>query len=287
MDGASVAQATVVGTQSLDYEAVGVLNTWNSTTASSGNPAIVWRNSSTGAIQVWQMDGVGNINNTINLGTAPTGANTAANITLADLNGDGNTDIVFRSAVSGSNDVTFWTLTTDPDTLLLTKTVTTQTSPGADWDLAGAGNFSGTANLARACLVWRNRVTGSLRFWNMNTGGTTFTAPADLTGTATHDMAWSLIGIGDFNNDGKADLLWRKNVASGGDVTNDMDLWLMNSATSKQSSTTFTSPGTAWSLASSTSGIGDGKVDFNADNKRDLLWRNASTGQLSLWQMNG
>jgi hypothetical protein len=110
MDGASVAQTTVVGTQSLDFEAVGVLNTWNSTTASSGNPAIVWRNSSTGAIQVWQMDGVGNISNIANLGTAPTGANTAANSTLADLNGDGNTDIVYRSAVAGTGDVTFWTL---------------------------------------------------------------------------------------------------------------------------------------------------------------------------------
>jgi hypothetical protein len=160
--------------------------------------------------------------------------------------------------------------------------------PGADWDLAGAGNFSGTANLTRASLVWRNRVTGSLRFWNMNTGGTSFTAvDATVASGASKDMAWSLIGIGDFNNDGKADLLWRKNVATGGDVTNDLDLWLMNSAASRLSSTAFTSPGTAWSLASSTSGIGDGKVDFNADNKRDLLWRNASTGQLSLWQMNG
>jgi hypothetical protein len=35
---------------------------------------------------------------------------------------------------------------------------------------------------------------GALRFWNINTGGTSFTAPVDLTSTATHDMAWRLIG---------------------------------------------------------------------------------------------
>jgi len=82
-------------------------------------------------------------------------------------------------------------------------------------------------------------------------------------------LAWTVVGTGDFNGDGRSDLLWRHSsgtlsnwlgTASGG--------WIINDASS------LTQVPTDWHVV----GVGD----FNGDGRDDILWRNAS-GQLSNW----
>ncbi|MBI1981447.1 MAG: VCBS repeat-containing protein [Methylocystis sp.] len=75
---------------------------------------------------------------------------------------------------------------------------------------------------------------------------------------------WSLVGVGDFNNDGSADILW-SNLSTGDTVIS-----LMNAGGTAIASSAFVVnlPPAAWSVA----GVGD----FNGDARSDILWRNSS-----------
>ena len=83
---------------------------------------------------------------------------------------------------------------------------------------------------------------------------------------------WIIQGIGDFNGDGKADILWR-NSTSG-----QVYVWLMNGTTIASSG----SPGTVTS-----DWVIQGVGDFDGDGKSDILWRNSTSGQVYLWFING
>jgi hypothetical protein len=80
---------------------------------------------------------------------------------------------------------------------------------------------------------------------------------------------------GDFNGDGRPDLVWRHD-ASGQNV-----VWLMNGVTLV--SGTFTNPSTLadtrWQVV--------GTNDFNGDGRMDLLWRHGFSGENVVWFMNG
>ncbi len=77
---------------------------------------------------------------------------------------------------------------------------------------------------------------------------------------------------GDFDGDGKADLLWR-NTATG-----QTSVWLMDGET-RLAGRSIGTPTLAWQIA--------GTGDFNGDGKSDVLWRNSETGNTVVWQMDG
>ena len=81
---------------------------------------------------------------------------------------------------------------------------------------------------------------------------------------------WNVVGVGDFNGDGKADILWQ-NTSNG-----NLAIYLMN-GTTITGSATFANLG-AYSVV----GIGD----FNGDGKSDILLRDGS-GDIAIWEMNG
>jgi hypothetical protein len=82
---------------------------------------------------------------------------------------------------------------------------------------------------------------------------------------------WVVAGTGDFNGDGKTDLLWRHNTA--GTVA----IWLLNGLQVAQSGGLGSVPND-WFITES--------GDFNGDGKSDILWRNLS-GTIALWFLNG
>src|SRR6266480_2249440 len=119
-------------------------------------------------------------------------------------------------------------------------------------------DFSGDG---RSDILWRNASTGENYLYPMN--GTTILAGEGFLRTVA-DLNWKIAGVGDFDGDGKADILWRNSS------TGENYIWLMNGlSTASQGSVNFVDPASGWQVQ----GVGD----FDGDGKADILWRNTST----------
>ena len=322
----------------------------------NGRADLVWHNSSTKQIAGWLMDGTTPTSSAVLLGTSDW-----LPVVRADLDGDGKSDIVFRNTVTqqtaawfmdnlaarpgmagvilGSNNfapftatgcagvtarcllwrdpvsgaVAYWFMNTG-----LAPTYTQIVFPGpAAWGEPITANFNGDFH---ADLLWQH-TDGTVAIWLMQgdqTAGFSAKQTGFILGPGT---GWVPEFVGDFDGDGRSDILWRH--ASTGDTA----IWLMNGLAQKAGGTAIILPGSlGWTVTHVRDLDGDNKsdliwrhtsgataawlmdgiatksgavllgdpnwsvthtLDTNNDLKGDLLWRNSATGQTALWQMNG
>ncbi len=239
-----------------------------------GTADVLWRQSG-GGLDLWQMNGatIASTTHVSYQGQALTPDESWTVAGASDFTGDGMTDVLWRQAGGG---LSIWQM--DGATITNSTTVTYQgnvVTPDASWSVAGTGDFSGDD---KADVMWRQS-SGALSLWQMNGASISQSNSATYNGsTVTPDSSWSVAGVGDFDGDGHADLLWQQ--SSSGSVME----WLMNgnTITSAAAPTFQGSPvtvGSSWSLIE----IGD----FNNDGNTDMLWRQNTTGTLSEWLMNG
>ncbi|MEO8188903.1 MAG: DUF1800 family protein [Acidobacteriota bacterium] len=78
---------------------------------------------------------------------------------------------------------------------------------------------------------------------------------------------------GDFDGDGKVDILWR-NATTGANT-----IWLMNGVNVAAQAALPTIPDQNWTIGA----VGD----LSGDGQSDIVWRNQATGQDTIWVMNG
>jgi hypothetical protein len=183
----------------------------------------------------------------------------------ADFNGDGKTDLLMHRAQTG--EVYLWYMN---GTTVSGSTLTTPPNMDPIWRVVATADFNADG---KPDILWRHTTSGQLRVWTMN--GALRLQELETAPNGLADLNWRVAGAGDFNADGKPDILWRHAV-SGRNVA-----WLMDGLA--RISGSFLNPDTVadtnWQMA----GVGD----FNADGKPDVLWRHLLTSKLVVWMMDG
>ncbi len=220
--------------------------------------------------------------NTINLTTANLPALVAPTIALADETGapgaPGHTTDG-RVNVSGVATGAAWSYSTDGGATFTSGAGTSFTLTGdgvknvlvnQSW---GPGDVSPNASLTFTLdpeILWQNASTGQASIWEMN--GNILVGGGAV--TSNPGPSWRAVGTGDFNDDGLSDILWQN--ASTGQAS----IWEMNGNSLLGGGPVGPNPGPAWKAIGTGDFTGGGFSD-------DILWQNTSTGQASIWEMNG
>ena len=178
-------------------------------------------------------------------------------VATGDFNGDGRDDALLRSAASGTINASLADVDGNP--------VLNQGDLGLDpaWDVAGTGDFDGDG---RDDLLLRHD-NGAVTEWLGQSKGSFFSN--NVSASYSLPGGWNVTGTGDFNGDGRDDVLLGHD---NGTVTN----WLGQadgSFISNHVAANYSLPA-GWRVA--------GTGDFNGDATDDLLLRH-DNGTVTEW----
>ena len=112
----------------------------------------------------------------------------------------------------------------------------------AQWEFNGDG---------KSDILWRHTTDGEVAIWLVD--GTTVLQTGAIVETITPD--WSIVGVADFNNDTRSDLLWLRTDGTVG-------IWLID---------TFANVGTIQVGTASTDLKVAGVADVDGDGKPDIV----------------
>ena len=228
-----------------------------------GDADILWRYAD-GRTALWKSNGSASVASNANaqdLGVVDTGWQVAG---VGDFNGDGKADILWRYT---DGRAAIWNSSANAVASNATAQELGLVDPS--WTIAAVGDFNGDG---LSDILWRN-TSGDTAVWTANgyVGAVSAFNGHDL---GMVDTSWRIAGVGDFNGDGRADILWRY---SNGDTV----IWDSSGANALASNATAQNLGVvdpSWQIA----GVGD----FNGDGLADILWRNAN-GDTVIWKSTG
>jgi uncharacterized membrane protein len=215
-------------------------------TSGHGLSDLIWQNQHSHLVEVQFLNGNGTIGGGAITNT-PFDANWQA-VATGDFNGDGMTDIAYRRISDGLTELQFLN-----GTAAIGGGVIANNPFDNTWDVVGAADFNGDGD---SDLVYQHRSDNlvEIQFLNGNSaigGGAIINNP--------FGPSWNVVAIGDFNKDGKADLVWQQ---QGGGVA---EIQFLNGIMPIGGGMITNNPfGAGWDV------VGSG--DFNGDGKADLFW---------------
>jgi Ca2+-binding RTX toxin-like protein len=209
---------------------------------------------STGTLVVWRGHAGGALSDAGNLNANALDASWKV-AGIGDFNGDGRDDILWRHS---SGIIGEWT---GQSGVFQNNSGVAANPVDNSWKVVGIADYNGDG---RDDILWRHS-SGEIGQWLAQPNGSF----ANNGGAAANlvDPSWTVVASGDFNGDGRADILWRH--------TSGVYAEWQGSATGK-----LVNVGGVMGGATGTV-VGSG--DFNGDGKADILVRNAATGQLTEW----
>jgi PKD repeat protein len=134
------------------------------------------------------------------------------------------------------------------------------------WKVGGVGDLDGDGF---GDLVWQNVVDGRVSVWLMNGLNV---RDGSLLSIPQVDPLWRIKTVGDFNGDGRADIVWQHQSGA-------IAVWLMDGARVIFGSIVPSCVAPPMQL------VGNG--DFNADGNRDLVFQNPANGTVVVCFTNG
>ncbi|MEM6451305.1 MAG: FG-GAP-like repeat-containing protein [Cyanobacteria bacterium P01_D01_bin.105] len=260
---------------------------------------ILWQNKTTGQSVIWYLGGDSGTEVQGRADLPSPGADWKAQ-GLADFDGDGRTDVLWRDQTSGENLVWYMhgiqgTIYKDAERV--------ETLQDKDWQVQGVGDFNQDGN---PDIFWRSQSSGANIVWqmggnknNQRVGSTNFSdvgndwmpivtgwrpqpeAYANNSGSGNNSSSDGSSSNGssnntlDFNGDGRSDVLWHNTQ------TGETSLWTTAGESGNQVSDMASLPSidAGWQLKS--------MADFNGDGRPDWLVRNSSSGANEVWYLGG
>ncbi|KJU87493.1 protein containing DUF1566 [Candidatus Magnetobacterium bavaricum] len=222
-----------------------------------GKGDVLWRNSTTGDLYIWLMNGA----------LIKGGDFVAKGIpdiwqvkAIGDFNGDGKSDILWQNTNSGG--VYLWLM---DGTIIKGGAYVVEGLP-SEWEILAVADFNGDG---RSDILWQNTQQGDVYIWFMDATG--ITGGGYMTIGIKSD--WVFKAVGDFNGDGKADVLWQNKT------TGDVAGWLINGLSILSTGYVAIGIPDKWKMKA----VGD----FDGDDKADVLWQDATTGDVAMWVLDG
>jgi hypothetical protein len=207
---------TVASTASLGN----VPTSW--TVKGTGGGEILWQDTA-GNLAVWFMNG-SQIWRTVGLGAVAPSTNWS--VVAVDIGGN----ILWRNTATGA--VAVWLV----GGTQITSTVNLGTVP-SNWVVQGIGDFNGDGNTD---ILWWDNSSGTVAIWLMNAS---WQVQSTLgIGVVPASSTWSIVQTGDYNGDGKSDILWK-------DGSGNLAIWFINGS-SVSSIANLGNVGTSWSVLS-------------------------------------
>ncbi len=222
---------------------------------------LLWHNPTTGAVGVWFTNGL-----TKSGGPATISAPLTWSVQgMGDLDDDGDADLLWKD--SATNLFHVWLM--DGQTVSTNSVVLNSSPVAANFVVLAIADFDGDR---KADVLLRDNNNGQTIVWKMNAN--VRVSGSVIAGGNMPPATFQFIGTGDFNGDGRQDLLWRR--ISDGVILG----WLMNGFVPIESAVIGNaSPITSeWQIGA----IGD----LNGDGRADVIWRNTTTGVVNGWIMN-
>ncbi|OLT58924.1 FG-GAP repeat domain-containing protein [Moorena bouillonii] len=194
------------------FEARGVVD------LGDGNRSPLWRNTETGGVAIWKMEG-SELQEAITIDPPADGPGSNLDWEIrgtGDVNG-GAEEIFWYNTSTG--EIAVWeidqtgfqnaTFITDSNGDRLTI------SPDNDWQLVAAGDMDGDGN---ADAIWENMNTRQFAYWKLD--GTVFQNAVEIDSRPANG-AWEFRGTYDANNDGIDDFFFRNSM------TGDNGIWMI------------------------------------------------------------
>jgi hypothetical protein len=251
----------------------------------NGGSDILWHNASTNEMEIWisEMDRprgalrvVGRAPVLGEFGNPESVGLPWSIVGTGDFDRNGGADVLWHN--ESTNETQMWLM--DRHRVAGRATVVGEDGNpafvGLPWSIVGAGDFDRNGG---ADILWHNESTNETQMWLMD--GHRITGRATVVGEdgqpAFVGLPWSIVGAGDFDRNGGADILWHN------ESTNETQIWLMDRHRVIGRATVVHEDrplflGLPWSIA--------GAGDFDLDGNTDILWRNETTHATQFWRMD-